>query len=84
MPRETLERLFGAGRDMRFVRGNADREAAEGSGEHGASWVVERLTAEQRDFLGRLPLTEQLDLRGWVGSSSATRRQEGTRRSSPA
>jgi putative phosphoesterase len=61
MPRETLERLFGIGREMRFVRGNADREAAEGSGEHGASWVAERLTAEQRAFLGRLPLTEQVE-----------------------
>jgi putative phosphoesterase len=64
MPRETLERLVGVGREMRFVRGNADREAAEGSGEGGASWVAERLTAEQRDFLGRLPLTEQVEVQG--------------------
>jgi putative phosphoesterase len=64
MPRETLDGLLGAGRAMRFVRGNADREAAEGSGEHGGPWVAERLTADQRDFLARLPLTEEVDVRG--------------------
>ncbi len=36
MPRETLEALLGADREVRLVRANADREAAEGSGEHGA------------------------------------------------
>jgi putative phosphoesterase len=64
MPREVLDLLFGVGRELRFVRGNADREAAEGSGEHGGSWVAKRLTAEQRDFLGRLPLTQDVDVRG--------------------
>jgi putative phosphoesterase len=64
MPRETLERLLGAGREMRFVRGNADREAAEGSGEHGGPWAAERLTAEQRDFLAQLPVTEAVDVDG--------------------
>jgi putative phosphoesterase len=64
MPGETLERLFGVGRETRFIGGNADREAAEGSGEHGGPWVAERLTAEQRAFLTGLPLTEHVDVRG--------------------
>ena len=57
MPRETLERLSDLGRETRFVRGNSDREAAEGSGDHGGRWVAERLGAEHRRFLARLPLT---------------------------
>ena len=64
MPRETLERVRTLGESVRFVRGNADREAAEGSSEHGGAWVAERLTAEERDFLGRLPLTEEVDVEG--------------------
>jgi putative phosphoesterase len=64
MPREVLDLLLGVGRELRFVRGNADREAGEGSGEHGGSWVAERLTAEQRDFLSGLPLTQEVDVHG--------------------
>ena len=61
MPRETLERLLRLGREVRFVRGNADREAADGTGEPGA-WVAARLRAEQRNFLAGLPLTEHVDV----------------------
>ena len=64
MPRETLERLLALGASVRFVRGNADREASEGSGEHGGAWVARRLTADLRDFLGRLPLAEHVDVDG--------------------
>jgi putative phosphoesterase len=63
MPHETMERLLALG-NVRFVRGNADREAADGSGGHGGAWVAERLTVEQRDFLGGLPLTEQVEVDG--------------------
>ena len=61
-PRETVERLRTLDETVRFVRGNADREAAGGSGEHGGAWVAKRLTVEQRDFLGGLPLTEQVEV----------------------
>ena len=61
MPRETLERLLALGRYVRFVRGNADREAAEGVGEPGA-WVAAHLSAEQRGFLAGLPLTEHVEV----------------------
>jgi putative phosphoesterase len=64
MPRETLERLLALGARVRFVRGNADREAADGSGGHGGAWVAQRLTADLRDLLGRLPLTEHVDVDG--------------------
>jgi putative phosphoesterase len=64
MPRETLERLSSLGREIRFVRGNSDREAAEGFGDHGGPWVAERLGAEHRAFLARLPLTEEVDVDG--------------------
>jgi putative phosphoesterase len=63
MPRETLERLLALGRDVRFVRGNADREAAEGVGEPGA-WVAALLSAEQHGFLAGLPLTEHVEVEG--------------------
>jgi putative phosphoesterase len=63
MPRETLERLLALGGEVRFVRGNADREAAAGAGEQGA-WVAERLSAAQRRFLADLPLVERTDVSG--------------------
>jgi diadenosine tetraphosphatase ApaH/serine/threonine PP2A family protein phosphatase len=71
-PTETLERLRGLGDRVRFIRGNADREVAEAPkpGREGGpppallDFVRERLSAEQMEFLGRLPLTESLDVAG--------------------
>jgi putative phosphoesterase len=67
-PAETLERLRGLDGDVRFIRGNADREIAERT--QGLAppqlmeFVRERLTAEQVGFLGTLPLTESIDVDG--------------------
>ena len=63
MPSETLELLLGLRREVRFVRGNADREAADGAGKPGA-WVATRLDDERRAFLAGLPLTEAVEVEG--------------------
>ena len=61
MPSETLERLRGLDGDVRFIRGNADREVYEdkpGLAPHEAfEYARSRLSAEQIEFLRGLPLT---------------------------
>lgn len=63
-PADTLERLRGLDGDVRFIRGNADREVVEE--EPGLAppelmeFVRERLMPEQLDFLRSLPLTESV------------------------
>ena len=61
MPSETLERLRGLDADVRFIRGNADREVYEdkpGLAPHEAfEYARSRLSAEQVEFLRGLPLT---------------------------
>jgi putative phosphoesterase len=60
-PAETLERLRSLDADVRFIRGNADREVVEerqGLAPPGVmEFVRARLAAEQLDFLRSLPLT---------------------------
>jgi putative phosphoesterase len=69
-PAETLERLHALGDRVRWIRGNADRELAQpvqsseegGPPQHVMTWVRERLSDEQLEFLGALPLTETMDV----------------------
>jgi predicted phosphodiesterase len=67
-PAETLGRLRGLDGDVRFIRGNADREVVEEA--RGLAppevmdFVRERLSEEQLDFLRTLPLTETIDVDG--------------------
>jgi putative phosphoesterase len=73
MPGQTLERLSQLGDQVRFIRGNGDREvvmAFDGQplrpdisekGREKTHWVAEQLTRSQRDFLAQLP--EQITLR---------------------
>jgi putative phosphoesterase len=69
-PAETLERLRALGDRVRWIRGNADRELAQpvqsseegGPPQHVMTWVHERLSDEQLEFLGALPLTETMDV----------------------
>jgi putative phosphoesterase len=71
-PGETLERLRALGDRVRFIRGNADREVVEPSHEGRSGgpppevmqFVRERLSAEQLEFLARLPLTETIAVDG--------------------
>jgi len=71
-PAETLERLRALGDRVRFIRGNADREVVEPSGEGRAGgpppglmeFVRERLSADQLEFLAALPLTEAVAVDG--------------------
>jgi putative phosphoesterase len=67
-PSETLERLRSLGDRVRFIRGNADREAAERTQglapPHLMEFVRGRLTEEQLAFLGALPLTESIEVDG--------------------
>ena len=58
-PSETLELLRGLGDRVSWVRGNGDRELATGG-----TWTAERLSAEQRIFLGSLAETVVLDVDG--------------------
>jgi predicted phosphodiesterase len=76
IPGGTLERLSQLGDQVRFIRGNGDREvvmAFDGQplnrqylpdmsrrAQEETRWVVEQLTRAQRDFLAALP--EQLEL----------------------
>ncbi len=70
-PVETLERLRALGDRVRWVRGNGDRALATGDDDDvgpdtqaSLRWTVERLTDEQRGFLGSLPETVVLDVEG--------------------
>jgi predicted phosphodiesterase len=70
-PSEALELLRGLGDRVRWVRGNGDRELATGgTGDYGPAvqrsldWTAERLSAEQRSFLGSLAETVVLDVDG--------------------
>ena len=70
-PAETLEVLRGLGDRVRWVRGNGDRELATGDGsglapavQESLRWTAERLSDEQRGFLGSLPETVVLDVDG--------------------
>jgi putative phosphoesterase len=60
-PSETLERLRSLPGDVRFLRGNADREVVEEkqglAPPELTEFVRARLSAEQLDFLRALPLT---------------------------
>jgi diadenosine tetraphosphatase ApaH/serine/threonine PP2A family protein phosphatase len=60
-PREVFERLLGARSRRSFVRGNGDRGAARAGGRRrgvgACSLAAQRLTQEQRAFLGGLPTT---------------------------
>ena len=64
-PSETLERLRALDGDVRFIRGNADREVA--AAEPGLAppelmdFVRQRLSPSQLDFLRALPLTETIE-----------------------
>ncbi|MDQ3890952.1 MAG: metallophosphatase family protein [Actinomycetota bacterium] len=67
MPRETLDLLLALGERAVFIRGNADRQAADRSGASGDDvwaardrWTGEQLTDEQRSFLARLPETARI------------------------
>ena len=67
-PAETLARLRGLEGDVHFIRGNADREIAEQTPglapAHLMEFVRSRLSAEEIDFLGSLPLTESVAVDG--------------------
>jgi putative phosphoesterase len=60
-PGETLERLRGLEGDVRFIRGNADREVVQEQRGLAPAELVEfvrpKLSADQCAFLGSLPLT---------------------------
>ena len=69
MPSETLELLRGLGERVLFIRGNADREVAEGmSGpdfpDNVTAWCAGRLRARELEFLGRLPHRAAVDVGG--------------------
>jgi predicted phosphodiesterase len=71
MPGQTLERLFQLGNQVRFIRGNADREvvlAFDGlpfhrrymptiseQGQEENHWIAKQITRSQRDFLAEMP-----------------------------
>jgi putative phosphoesterase len=75
-PAESLERLRGLDADVRFIRGNADRELTEppkpqvegGPPQEVMQWVRDRLSDEQLSFLAGLPLTETIEVSG-LGST---------------
>ena len=64
-PAETLERLRSLDADVRFIRGNADREVFDDKKGLAPPEMLEyarsRLSAEQLDFLRTMPLTLTID-----------------------
>ena len=71
LPQETLATLRSLGERALFVRGNADREVAEGSVAHPdpevaevTEWCAARLSPEERSFLGNLPEAQLLEVSG--------------------
>ena len=71
-PGETLRLLMAFGERACFIRGNADRELAAAAGappseseppDH-VAWAAQQLTDAERDFLGRLPEQQVLELEG--------------------
>ena len=67
-PAETVERLRGLDGDVRFIRGNADREVYEETQGLAPPELIEfvrdRLSAAEVHFLRSLPLTETVDVEG--------------------
>jgi putative phosphoesterase len=67
-PAETLARLRGLGGDVRFIRGNADREVFEEAQGLAPPEVMEFvrtcLGTDDVDFLRALPLTETIEVDG--------------------
>jgi putative phosphoesterase len=67
-PAETLERLRSLAGDVRFIRGNADREVVEEkkglAPEEAMAFVRARLSPADLAFLRTLPLTESLEMDG--------------------
>ena len=68
-PSETLERLRALGGSVRFIRGNADREAVDPAKRGLAppevmEFVRGRLSAEQLAFVESWPLTESFEIDG--------------------
>lgn len=70
-PSEALELLRALGDRVHWVRGNGDREVATGGAgdlseavQRSVRWTSERLSDEQRRFLGSLPETVVLDVDG--------------------
>lgn len=76
MPRQTLDLLLARDRQVRYIRGNADRELVayvDGSvREKGLrdldacrdAWAARQITRQQRDFLAGLPASIVLDIDG--------------------
>jgi putative phosphoesterase len=62
-PQETFDRLRALEGDVRFIRGNADREILEDGDQYRETrdWVRARLDDEALRFLDTLPLTESVD-----------------------
>jgi putative phosphoesterase len=67
-PAETLERLRGLDGDVRFIRGNADRELVERTEGRAPpellEFVRERLSDDALALLSSLPLTETIEIDG--------------------
>ncbi len=90
MPVETLERLFQLETQVRFIRGNCDREvvmAFDGEplrpemsekGREKTEWVASQISRSHRDFLAQLPLqfTQSIEGLGEVLFCHATPRSD--------
>jgi putative phosphoesterase len=68
-PAETLERLRGLDGDVRFIRGNADREVVDEdtvglAPQEFMEFVRKRLSKDQLSSLSELPLVERIDVDG--------------------
>jgi putative phosphoesterase len=80
MPAQTLERLFQFGGQVRFIRGNADREVVLAfdrlpfhrrymptiteKGQEENYWLAKQITRSQRDFLAEMPEHLRLNVEG--------------------
>ena len=61
MPAACLDRLLELGDQVRFVRGNGDREVTERQAAHGASWCAEQLGDGRLALVAAWPLTASIE-----------------------
>lgn len=76
MPAACLDALLALGSRVRFLRGNGDREVAEGHGAHGGAWCAGELGPARLELVRSWPLTLELDALGGATFCHATPRAD--------
>lgn len=76
MPAACLDTLLALGDRVRFLRGNGDREVAEGREAHGGAWCAGELGPARLELVRSWPLTIDLDVTCGITFCHATPRAD--------